>query len=118
MAVPGSTYEDRLAQAIIAKATRFYVSLQAPLGTWGEMTEFGQANVRPDYQIQELLFGLRFRGVPVDLTTLVSTEDVIRAGLQADPNDFSAAQVQDVARALASACSWVEDECNIGVPFA
>lgn len=121
MAVLQETYEDRLKQAIIAKATRFLVMMEAPLGSWGEMTEFGMASVKPDYQIRELLYGMRFRGVPYDLATLVTTEDVIRAGLQVTQDEsysFPAHRIPDVERAIGAACSWIEDYLNQGYGFA
>ena len=55
---PTPSEEARLAQAIIAKATRILLLAATPLGLAGEVTEFGVATVRPDYQIKELLFGL------------------------------------------------------------
>ena len=86
---PSIGEEARLAQALIAKATRFFVQLEAPLGTWGELSEFGMATVRPDYQIREILFGLHLPDWDTDaLADLVTADDVIRAGLQADPATF------------------------------
>lgn len=114
MAVPESAYEARLKQAIIAKAVRFFVQLQAPLGTF-EVGDLGAANVRSDFQIQELLYGLHFRGVHYDLTELVTVADVVRSGLNIGAGaSLAAEKQQDVQRAIDAACSWIEDELNSG----
>lgn len=114
MAVPESAYEARLKQAIIAKTVRFYEQMKAPLGSL-DVGELGAVTVRSDFQIQELLFGLHFRGVPYDLTELVTVEDVVRAGLEIGSGGVLAAEkTVDVQRALDAACSWIEDELNHG----
>ena len=108
---PSLNEEARLTQALIAKATRFFVQLEAPLGTIGELTDFGMATVRPDYQIRELLFGLHAADWTVeDLTALVTTDEVIRAGLQADPATFPAARIPDVQRAIDAAADWISKD--------
>lgn len=117
MVVSASTYTDRLTQAIIQKAVRILMLTGAPLGVHGEVTEFGMAVVRPDYQIREMLAGMMFIPLP-DLETLVTTDMVIRQGLQVDPDDYPTASVPDVERAIGAACSWIEDHLTGGVPFA
>lgn len=99
----------RLTQAVVAKATRILVLIEAPLGSWGEMTELGQSAVRPDYQIRELLLGLHYR--ELDLSGLdVTTDMVIRAGLQTDPAGFPTDRIPDVQRAIDTALDWVGAE--------
>jgi hypothetical protein len=113
MTLPAPTDEwlARLAQTIIYKAARFFVALEAPLGMWGEMTEFGQAVIRRDYMTDELLKGMHLPDwTIVDIGTLVTVEDVIRAGLQADPATFPTARIPDVQRALDAALSWLDTE--------
>ena len=101
----------RLTQAIIAKATRILVMTEAPLGSWGEITDFGIATVRPDYQIKELLYGLHVGDWELsDLSNLVEVDDVIRAGLQADPVTFPAERVPDVQRAIDAAVDWIHTD--------
>lgn len=110
--LPTVTESSRLAQAMIQKATRFLVMAQAPLGLWGDATEFGQATVRPDYQIRELLFGFHttLEVTATDLAALVTADDVIRAGLGVDPTTFPTARIPDVEQAIEAAASWVYDE--------
>jgi len=115
---PTDTQTARLAQAVIAKATRFLVLPEAPLGTWGEMGDLGIATVRPDYSIVELLYGLHFRDFDVDWDTIVSTDDVIRVGLAAEPDTFPTDKRPDVDRALAAAIDWINEELRGGIGFA
>jgi hypothetical protein len=117
MPVAQTSYDDRLAQAIVQKATRVLMLAGAPLGHWGELSELGMAPVRPDYEVKELLYGLMFQPLP-NLDSLVSTDDVIRQGLQVDPADFPAAKLPDVERAIGTACSWIEDYLREGVGIA
>lgn len=115
MAVPQSAYEAQLKQAIIGKAVRFYEQMQAPLGML-DLGDLGSTRVGPDFQTQELLYGLRFRGVPYDLSTLVTVNDVIRAGLEIGAGGSLASEKQqDVQRALDAACAWIETELNEGI---
>jgi hypothetical protein len=108
VAVPANQeVTDRLVQAVIQKATRILMLSKAPLGSWGELNEFGVATVRSDYEIQELLYGLRFVNWDVDLMTLVDTDDVIRVGMQTDPTTFPTDRVPDVQRAIGGAVSWI-----------
>jgi hypothetical protein len=109
---------ERLTQAVLAKAVRILLLVEAPLGSFGELSEFGMAAVRPDYQQTELLYGLRFINWDDDLTALVTSDDVIRAGLQADPADFPEARMGDVDRAIEAAASWVASELLDGLGFA
>jgi hypothetical protein len=115
---PTDEQASRLAQAAIAKATRFLVLPEAPLGSWGEMSEFGMAVIRPDYAISELLFGLHFRGLIIDWASIVTADDVIRNGLSADPSDMPIERVADVDRALEAAQEWIEEELREGVGIA
>lgn len=117
MPISQQSYTDRLTQAIVFKATRFYLMAQAPFGHWGEMTEEGLAMIRPDYEVRELLYGMRFKPVG-ELESLVDTDLVIRQGLQQDPDDFPADKVPDVERAIGAACSWVEDFLTEGIAIA
>jgi hypothetical protein len=104
---PTTETEERLAQALIQKATRILMLSKAPLGSWGELNEFGVATVRSDHEIQELLYGLRFVNWNVDLPTLVDTDTVIRVGMQADPSTFPTDRIPDVQRAIDAAASWL-----------
>ena len=115
---PTPEVEARLVQAVIAKAVRILLLIDAPLGSFGELTEFGQSTVRPDFQQAELLYGLRFIDWDVDFTTLVTTDDVIRAGLKAEPTDFPIARIPDVQRAIDAAASWVAVEILGGIGIA
>lgn len=116
MAVVEQTYIDRISQAVLFKAIRIYSLMEAPMGYRGS-TDFDQSTVRPDFTIKELLYGLRFRGVPYDLTALVSDDDVIKA-MELDPDEFPSADLPKVQTALSAACSWVEDYLNEGTNFA
>lgn len=119
MVAPTESQSARLALAAIGKATRLLVLPEAPLGTWGELTEFGAAVVRPDYSIGELLYGLHFRELePEDWADIVTTDDVIRVGLNADPETFPAVKLPDVERALTSAIDWITEELRGGVGVA
>lgn len=98
----------RLTEAVIAKATRILAMSKAPLGWSGELLDDMVATVRSDRQIEELLYGLRFRDWDVDITSLVEVADVVRHGLQIGPDDgFPEEKEPDVQRAIDSACSWV-----------
>ena len=108
----------RFAQAVIQKATRFLKLPEAPFGHSGVM-EWGTAQVRPDFEIQELLYGLRFREWDIDLTTLVTPDDVIRLGLQLDPADLGGPlETADVQRAIDAAVSWVAHQVLEGTGVA
>lgn len=96
-----------LRQAVLQKATRTLMLGQAPLGYWGELADGTQAPLRPDYAIKEILFGLRFVNWDVDLTDLVTAEDVIRVGLQADSFPEDDDRIADIDSAISAACSWV-----------
>lgn len=111
MPVSEQALTDRYALAVVQKATRLLMLGESPLGVWGELTEAGQAAVRPDWNITEVLYGLRYLETP-DLEELVTVDDVIRAGLGHDPDDYPADKLPDVTRALSAACSWVEDYCG------
>ena len=107
MDTPTPEQTERFAQAVIQKATRFLKLPEAPFGHSGVM-EWGTATVRPDFEIQELLYGLRFREWDIDLTTLVTPDDVIRFGLQLDPVDLGGPMVTaDIQRAIDAAVSWI-----------
>lgn len=98
--------EARLAQAVLAKAVRIYAMAEAPLGTHGEMTEYGVMRVMPDHQIMELCAGLLRVNWDVDLVALVTVEDVVRAmGYDDLPPDKEG----DIERAISAAASWVAE---------
>lgn len=118
MPAPTTGQSARLAQAAIGKATRFLILPESPLGSWGEMTEFGQAVIRPDYAIQELLVGLHFLDLEIAWEEIVTADDVIVAGLSAKPDDLSEAQIENVERALAGAQDWIEGELSGGIGIA
>jgi hypothetical protein len=102
---------ERLRSALIQKATRFLILPTGPLGFYGEMTEWGTPTARPDYQIAELLMGLHQTIAEIaDLAGLVTTDEVIRNGLQADPATFPADRVPDVQRAIDAAADWIKSE--------
>jgi hypothetical protein len=107
-ATPGQL--ARIKTAVIQKAARFLVFPEGPLGFFGEITELGQAVIRPDYQIRELLFGFHIAINVTDLASLVTTDDVIRAGLQANPDNFPVDRLPDVQRAIDAAADWIELE--------
>ena len=48
----------------------------------------------------------------------MTTDDVIRVGLQTDPADYPADKVGDVEDAIGAACSWIEDYLREGVALA
>lgn len=112
---PTAAQEAQLKEAMISKAARIYVMTGASLGYVGEISEMGSATLRPDYQIRELLEGLRFIDWDVDLTAIVDADEVIRAGLGADPTSYTAAQSALVDQAIAAAASWVATEIIEGV---
>lgn len=110
MADPTDAQTERLRSAVLVKATRLYLLAEAPLGTWGELSEFGVAAVRPDYNAAEYLFGLAVSALDItteDLAALVTADDVIRVGFQADPTGFPADRVPDVERCVLAAADWV-----------
>lgn len=113
---PTAEQIERFTHAVIFKAVRFLKLPEAPFGHSG-VTEWGMATVRPDFEIEELLYGLRFREWDIDLTTLVTTDDVIRVGLQIDPDDWVGTEA-DVQRAIDAAISWVADRVLNGVGIA
>jgi hypothetical protein len=76
------------------------------------------ATVRPDYSILELLYGLHFLELELDWDTVVTADDVIRNGLNADPATFPTDKVGDVERALTAAEDWIEHELAGGVGVA
>lgn len=116
--------EARLTQAVVAKAARIYAMSQAPLGTHGEMTEYGAARVMPDYQIGELLAGLLRVNWDVNLDELMGSDDsddpygsgvdkvVDALGYDSVP----AGKEADLVRAIESAVSWVSDHILGAVP--
>lgn len=116
---PTAADQERLDQAVLAKALRTYALAQAPLGTHGEVTEFGQAKVMPDYQITELLAGLVGVNWDYDLDT-VTAVDVIRLFGGYDPAGagWTPEKTADVERALQSARSWVASHLLDPVPIS
>lgn len=107
---------ERFTQAVIQKATRIYLLTNAPYGHHG-ISDFGPARVLRDDQIEELLYGLRYREWDIDLTTLATPADVIRVGLQSNDTDFGG-EASDVERALDAAVSWIADRVLHGVGLA
>jgi hypothetical protein len=101
---------ERVKAALIQKAARFVIFPTGPLGLYGEMSEWGTPTAKPDYQIAELLKGLHLPDYDVDLVGLITTDDVIRNGLQADPSTFPAERLPDVQRAIDAATDWVHSE--------
>lgn len=116
LTTPTAPETERFTQALIQKATRFYLLTNAPYGHHG-VSDFGPARVLRDDQIEELLYGLRYREWDIDLTALVTAADVIRVGLQSNDVDFGG-QTADVQRALDAAVSWLADRVLHGVPLA
>jgi hypothetical protein len=82
------------------------------------MSEFGVVTVRPDYAIQELLFGLHFLDLEPVWDDIVTAGDVIRVGLSADPDDYPVDKTADVERALVAAIDWITAELSGGVGVA
>jgi hypothetical protein len=117
MPVSQTAYDERLEVAIIFKAVRFLKFPEAPFGYSGAVTEWGQASVRPDYEIRELLYGMM--GQPIgSLEGRVTSSDVARVGLGVDPNDLPAATLTDIDRAIGAAVSWIEDYLHEGFGIA
>jgi hypothetical protein len=113
MTLPDATagQTERLKSALIQKAARFLLLPTGPLGLYGEMGEWGTPTAKPDYQIAELLFGLHQAIAEIDdLAGLVTTADVIRNGLQADPATFPADRLPDVQRAIDAAADWIRSD--------
>ncbi len=107
-ATPSAEQVEQITQAVIQKATRILALSHSPLGLWGGDVDFGPVPVRSDYEIAELLYGLRLVNWDIDLTSLVTTEDVIRVGLQAaNPATYPVDQLPDVQRAIDAAVAWV-----------
>lgn len=116
---PTDPESARLAMAVAAKAARLLALSEAPLGTVGEMTEWGIAVVRPDYNISELLYGLRYRKwTPAELTGLIAAADVVRMSLGAQAAGFPADRLADVERAISAAISWLDEELKGGSGIA
>lgn len=107
--------EEAVKAAIIVRATR---NLQWNGAAFGRFGSSDGTNIvaRPDFASNELLFGVRYRNWDVDLTTLVTTDDVIRAMGQ-EPGDFPDANLAEVQLAIDTACSQIASELR-GVPFA
>lgn len=118
MPAPTANQEARLSQAAIAKATRFLVLPEAPLGSWGELSEFGMAVVRPDYAITELLYGLHFKDLDIDWDTVVTVDQIVEVGLGADPAALPADKTAAVTQARAAAIDWINEELEGGIGFA
>lgn len=112
MAEPTPAQRERLKEAVIQKATRTIALGEASLGSWGEQDVV--VPVRPDHTIAEMLYGMRGVGLEVDFSDNlgVTADDVIRSGLQADPDTYPEDRKVDVERALLSAVSWVEEALN------
>lgn len=104
---PGET--ARLQSALIQKAARFLILHNDPLG-FGDLGEFGPVSVRPDYPTRDLLYGLRHTVDLTGLDTLVTTDDVIRNGLGADPALFPTERLPDVQREIDAAADWIRTE--------
>jgi hypothetical protein len=108
---PTAGQTERIRSALIQKAARFLILPTGPLGFYGEMSEWGTPTAKPDYQIAELLYGLHYAIAEVeDLAGLVTTDEVIRNGLQADPSSFPAERLPDVQRAIDAAADWIRTE--------
>lgn len=104
---PTAEATERIKSALIQKTIRIMMLNKTPLGVHGELNEFGIVTVRADYEIQELLYGLRFVNWNIDIQTLADTDDVIRVGLQLNPDDYPTDRLPDVQMAIDSAASWV-----------
>lgn len=116
---PTAEQQSQLKEAVIAKATRIFLQSPAALGYVGEMSELGMATVRPDYQIRELLVGLRWVDWDVDHTTLVTQDDVITQGLQATADGtWPTAKLDLIDEAIEAAWAWVAADIFGGVPVA
>jgi hypothetical protein len=115
---PTAGQAAQLAVAAIGKATRLLVLPGSPYGLSGEVTDFGLAAIRPDYSLQEIVYGLRFKGLVPDWSSIVTADDVIRVGLNADPMTFPTDKVPDVERALLAAENEIEAELVGGVGVA
>lgn len=116
LSTPTAEETERFTQAVIQKATRFYLLTNAPYGHHG-VSDFGPARVLDDRQIEELLYGLRFREWDIDLTSLVTAADVIRVGLQSNDADFGGTDA-DIERAIDAAVSWIADRVLYGAGIA
>lgn len=108
---PTAAQAEVMKSAIIQKAIRFLMLPGSPLGAYGEFSEggVGSMSLRPDYAIREMLYGLGGRNWDIDLTTLVTPEDVIRIGFNADPDSLPEGSEADIQTAIESACHWVAE---------
>lgn len=112
---PTTEQAAQLKEAVIAKATRIFLQSPAALGYVGELGEMGMATVRPDYQIRELLHGLRFVDWDIDHTDFPSQDEVLEQGLQT--SGLTTAKLDLIDDAIAAAWSWVANEILHGVPI-
>lgn len=112
MAEPTAAQAALIKTAIVAKAARLLALPGSPFGVSGE-GEWGFA-IRPDYTINEMLYGLRYKDLEIDDIT-VTTTDVINA-LGTTAENWSNNQTQ-LELALAAATAWVEEALE-GLPVA
>src|SRR5690606_41228727 len=99
---PRPAKRESLKVAVIQKATRTIGLGEASLGSWGEQDVV--VPVRSDQTIAEMLYGMRGVGLEVDFSALgVTADDVIRSGLQHDPDTYPEDRQVDVEKALLSA---------------
>lgn len=110
---PAPTLEqlEQLRIALIHKAARLYVTVPGGMGG-GDFTEYTPASLRPDYAIEELLFGMRgparlWDWTTLDLTTLATVENVIVIGLEGQANS-TAYDRDEIESALLAACAWLK----------
>lgn len=107
MTAPTTGQAERINLAAIAHTARVAGLPQAPLGVLAGTEQVGGVTVRRDYNLDELLEGLR--GVGVDLTghQWPTVDDVITTGYGVDPVTFPADQRLALDRALAAAIDIV-----------
>lgn len=113
MADPQTPTSEQLAalkQAVVMKAARFLKLPEAPLGVWGEYSEggVGIASTRPDHAVKEVLYGLGGVNWDVDLTSLVTADDVRKEAL-GSPVEGTVPEASDdsIEEAIAAAAHWV-----------
>ena len=112
---PAPTLEqlEQLRIALIHKAARLFVTVPGGMGG-GDFTEFTPASLRPDYAIEELLFGMRgparcWDWDTLDLESLVTVENVITVGLEGQP-DSQAFDRDEIESALLAASAWLKSK--------
>lgn len=110
MAAPTEAQAARVKQAIIAKAIRFLLMPGNPYGVFGISGDVdgAMATIRPDYAINEFLFGLR-AVEDFDISSVTVTVDEVVASMDGVADDFSTEKKDAIERAIDGAKDWVAE---------